>query len=256
MNVLTKRNAFNEVDVKYQLVPTHVHRHNAAERAMRTAKNHLITGLYLCDTIFPAKEWDRLFPQAQITLNLLRASRCNPSLLAYTSVWGDFDFNSTPLTSPGTKTVVHLKPTKRGTFQVHAIDGWYIGPSMFHYRCFKKYIPETGGIRDADIVDFFPQQIPFLTVTPDTYLRQIAADLLSILTSKKAPIPELTYGDTYTNAFIKIAKILQRDTPPPSKIIIFQNKTPNLRQSQGWLKPIKQNVITVQTYKTSLHLHF
>ena len=59
-----------------------------------------------------------------------------------------------------------------------------------------------------------PQQIPFPVITPDIYLRQTAADLLSILTSKKSPIHDLMYGDTCTNAFIEISQILQRDVPP------------------------------------------
>jgi hypothetical protein len=34
-----------EMDIKYQLVPPHIHRRNAAERAIRTFKNHFIAGL-------------------------------------------------------------------------------------------------------------------------------------------------------------------------------------------------------------------
>ena len=54
--------AFNIAEVKYQLVPPHVHRCNAEERASCTFKNYLITGLCICDTIFTVKEWDRLIP--------------------------------------------------------------------------------------------------------------------------------------------------------------------------------------------------
>ena len=50
------KKAFNIAEVKYQLVPPHVHRRNAAEREIRTFKNNLITELCLCDTNFPAKE--------------------------------------------------------------------------------------------------------------------------------------------------------------------------------------------------------
>lgn len=132
-------------------------------------------------------------------------------------MWGNFDFNSTSLAPPGTNALVHLKPQKRGSFQVHSIDAWYIGPRMEHYRCFTCWILETGGTRDADTVEFFPQQIPFPTTTPDTYLRQTAADLLSILTSKKLPILDLTYGDNCNNAFIEIAQLLKRALPPSTK---------------------------------------
>ena len=217
------KQAFNIAEVKYQLVPPHVHRRNAAERAIRTFKNHLITGLCLCDTNFPAKEWDRLIPQATITLNLLRSSRRNPSLSAYAATFGNFDFNATPLAPPGTRTIVHLKSKKRKSWSVHGIDAWYIGPSMDHYRCFKCYIPETGAERDADTVEFFPQQVPFPQVTNETYLRQAASDLIAILQSPKSPIPSLTYGDTATNAFVEIATILKRITPPS-----FPKNIPNI----------------------------
>ena len=47
----------------YQLTPPHMHRINAAERAIRTFKNHFIAGLATIDPQFPIGEWDRLLPQ-------------------------------------------------------------------------------------------------------------------------------------------------------------------------------------------------
>ena len=47
--------------IDYQLVPPHVHRRNAAERAIQTFKAHFITTLCIADPTFPANEWDRLF---------------------------------------------------------------------------------------------------------------------------------------------------------------------------------------------------
>ncbi len=58
----------------YQLVPPHVHRRNAAERAIRTYKNHLLAFLATCDPEFPVSEWDRMLFQVELTLNLLRSS--------------------------------------------------------------------------------------------------------------------------------------------------------------------------------------
>eukprot|EP00978_Attheya_sp_CCMP212_P008059 scaffold18746_cov41-Attheya_sp.AAC.5 len=64
--------------IDFQLVPTHIHRRNAAERAIRTFKNHFIAGLCNTDASFPLHLWDRLLPQAMVTLNLFRGSRINP----------------------------------------------------------------------------------------------------------------------------------------------------------------------------------
>jgi hypothetical protein len=53
---LKEYNKSEQVD--YQLVPPQVHRRNAAERAIRTWKNHLILGLCSTDTNFPLHLWD------------------------------------------------------------------------------------------------------------------------------------------------------------------------------------------------------
>jgi hypothetical protein len=165
----------------YQLVPPHVHRRNAAERAMRTFKSHLLAFLATCDPDFPVAEWDRLLFQAELTLNLLRSSRVNPRLSAHACLFGNFVFNKTPLAPLGTKVVVHLKPDQRASWAYHGEEGWYVGPSMEHHRCVKCHLPTTSRERDVDTLQFFPKQIPFpKTSTEDYYLKQAASDILAI----------------------------------------------------------------------------
>ena len=101
------KEAFKTENIKCQLSPPHLHKHNVADRAIRTYKNHLITGLCLCNTKFPLKEWDHLLPQCSLALNLLRSSRRYPSLSAYALLYGNFNFNITHMAPPGTKTLVH-----------------------------------------------------------------------------------------------------------------------------------------------------
>ena len=48
---------------KYELVPPNQHRRNAAEKAIRTLKNHLLSGLATCDNDYPVHEWDRILKQ-------------------------------------------------------------------------------------------------------------------------------------------------------------------------------------------------
>lgn len=55
------------------------------------------------DPTFPVVEWDRLLPQAMITLNLLRSARINPNLLAHAYLFGELNCNATLLAPPGTK---------------------------------------------------------------------------------------------------------------------------------------------------------
>ena len=104
------KTSLQKKQVSFQLVLPHVHRRNAAERAIRTFKNHFLAVLATADPQFPVSEWDRLLPQSELTLNLLRPSRDNPRLSAYAYLFGNFDFNKTPLAPAGTRVLVHEKP--------------------------------------------------------------------------------------------------------------------------------------------------
>jgi len=64
--------------IDFQLVPPHVHHHNATKHAICTFKNHFIAGLCSTDKNFPLHLWDCLLPQAELTLNLLHGSHLNP----------------------------------------------------------------------------------------------------------------------------------------------------------------------------------
>jgi hypothetical protein len=90
-------NYLTQQGITYQLAPPYIHRRNNAERAIQTFKNHFIAGLCSVDPTFSLKLWDKLLPQATITLNLLRKSRINPCMSAYAQLDGHFDFNRTPL---------------------------------------------------------------------------------------------------------------------------------------------------------------
>ena len=149
------KNMFKEAHVEYQLVPQHIHQRNATEQAIITYKNHLIAVLYACDPKFSSREWDRLLLQCNITLNLLRSAKHNLSLYVYASLLDNFDFNKTPMTPPGTKTVACDESNNRLSWAVYGTEAWYIFPSMEHYPCLKCYMPVTCRERDADTIFFF-----------------------------------------------------------------------------------------------------
>ena len=104
------KKTIRKLNSNIQLVPPHLHRVNKGERSIQTFKNHLKEDLASVDPNFLVKEWDRLIPQAVLTLNLLRKSIINPKLLAWAYLFGQFDWMKTPLAPPGTQVLVHLKP--------------------------------------------------------------------------------------------------------------------------------------------------
>ena len=67
-----------EEQCKLQLVEPHNHQMNAAERAIQTFKDAFIAALATTDCDFPIQLWDKIAPQVQDTLNLLRASQIDP----------------------------------------------------------------------------------------------------------------------------------------------------------------------------------
>ena len=80
----------------------------------------------------------------------------NPLLSAHEYLYGRFDFTATPMAPPGIKVVAHDKPDQRGSWAAHGHDGWYVGPALEHYRCYKIYNIDTKRVHMPDTVDFFP----------------------------------------------------------------------------------------------------
>jgi hypothetical protein len=158
------KNFFTVNDIDYQLVPPHCHRRNTAERAIRTFKEHFVAVLSSVDPSFPVHLRDRLLPQAEITLNLLRTSRLHPRLFAAAHYHGLVDYNKTAFAPPGCKIIAHEKPGKRRTWDSHGQHGYSLVPAMHHYRCQNVYISTTASERIVDTLEFFPHnyQMPKL----------------------------------------------------------------------------------------------
>ena len=64
---------FVSVNLSYQYVPPFNHRSNPAERAIRTAKNHVISIFSSAHITFPPNRWHDLLSQAELTLNHMHA---------------------------------------------------------------------------------------------------------------------------------------------------------------------------------------
>jgi hypothetical protein len=90
-------------NVQLQLVKPHNHHVNAAERAIHTFKNCFIGALGTTHSNFPVQLWDKLAPQVQGSINLLRQSCINPQQSAYEALEGPYDWNRYPMAPPGKK---------------------------------------------------------------------------------------------------------------------------------------------------------
>ena len=148
----------------------------------------------------------------EITLNLLRTSQVNPTLSAYTYLFGNFDLNKTPLAPPGTKVLIHKKSNVRESRDYHGVEGWYIGPSLEHYRCLKCYNPEAFSEVNTDTVKLIPSVTSILVYTNLDVIKQAVSNILSILKNpSKNNIPTVLKGDAIQNAFKQVAEVLSNN---------------------------------------------
>ncbi len=164
-----------------QLVLPHLHHHNAAEWAIQTFKNHFIAGLCSTDKDFPIHLWDRLVPQAELTLNLLRGSRLNPKISAWAQLHGAFNFNWTPIVLPGMWVLIHEKPSVRGTWAPHAVDGWYLGPALHSYQCYTVWSKDTHAQRICDTLTWLPSTVTVPTTMMADYILAGITDIANAL---------------------------------------------------------------------------
>ena len=65
---------------------------------------------------FPLQLWDKLTPQVQDTLNMMRASRVDPTKSAYEILNGPYNWNWYPLAPLGCKAVIYEDGDTRGSW--------------------------------------------------------------------------------------------------------------------------------------------
>jgi hypothetical protein len=203
----------SDQNISFQLVPPHVHRRNAAERALQSFKNHLIAGLCTADPDFPLNLWDKLIPQAEITLNMLRPSRLNPKISAHTQLENVFDFNRTPLAPPGTRAIAYETPSQRGTWDPHGVDGWYVGPALEHYRCYTIHVNDTGGDRTPETISFFPKKCNIPQISSAELAAIAATELIQALKNPH-PATHVIFGNSQLDALRKLSEIFAAKTKP------------------------------------------
>jgi hypothetical protein len=164
-------------DCNLQVVKPYNHRVNAAECAIQTFQDAFIATLAITDWEFPLKLWDKLAPQVQNTLNLLRASRINPKNSAYEALNGPYNWERYPLAPPGCKAVIYEAPVVRGLWALQGTDAWLLGSLKDHYRCNLYYIPETRAYQVSGSAELFPQHCQVSILSNTAHLKALTKEL-------------------------------------------------------------------------------
>ncbi len=90
----------------------------------------------------------------------------NLLLSAFEAMEGSYLFDASPMAPPGTKVLVHLKPTHCKSWSFHASNSWYIGPSLKHYCYIHTIMEGTGGKHLTDTFHFKHHTMAVPIVTP------------------------------------------------------------------------------------------
>jgi hypothetical protein len=213
------KNFFTANDIAYQLVPPHCHRRNAAGRAIRTFKEHFVAGLSSVDPNFTLHLWDILFPQAEITLNLLRASRLHLQLSVAAHFHGLVDYNKTAFAPPGCKVFAHETPGTRCTWAPHGQHGYSLGPAMHHYRCQNVYISATASERIVDTLELFTHTYKMPQLSSTDRLLMASKDMTDALQNPHPAVSFASVGDDTILAIADLAAIFKlklQQTPSPT----------------------------------------
>jgi hypothetical protein len=169
--------AIEKHGIEWELVPPDNHRQNVAEKGIQTAKGHIIAKILGCDDSFPFREWHRMLPQIELTLNLLRPANVRNTVSAHTYVHGVHDYNRMPLAPLGCRAQCYVDPERRTLYGSHTLDAWYVGTSAEHYRCHKVFMKDTRAERITDTLVFQHRRITNPTVSVADAVTNAANDL-------------------------------------------------------------------------------
>ena len=221
-----------DMNVTVHLVPPYCHRKLAAERAIRTYKNHFITILCMTHPEFPMKLWCSLIPQSEMTLNMVRPCRFNPLMSAHTALEGEFQYADTPLAPLGSLAIAGTTPSQRASWAPHGTRAWVIGPAMNHYRCISLYVPKTNGHITADTFRWSDTnlfRLPKITVE-----EQITTAALSLAEAIRKNSTFCLPNTTLREDVHKLASIFQQgaDAILKSKLTVKENTPASPRVNQ------------------------
>ena len=87
--------------MQLDLLTPGTHRINAAEVTIRHFKAHLLSILAGTTPDVPTALWDRILPQYEIIINLLRQYNATPNVLAYAHLSGPLNYNKMSLAPMG-----------------------------------------------------------------------------------------------------------------------------------------------------------
>jgi hypothetical protein len=203
----------NKINIYF--VPPHNHQVNTAKRTIATFKEHFIGCLATVNRNRPPQLWDEFLHQVDLTLNLLHFSYPDLSKSANKEVHRPYDFNKTPITPIGTKSLFYDNLTIRASWALHKTDAFYVGPAPKHYWCLRFYMPTTQRCRIADTWRLYPSHCTIPTILIADLMVLVACNMLRTLQNT---FPMTAIKAANCSMAIRDLSAIINPTLPPSTI--------------------------------------
>ena len=93
------------------------------------------------------------------------------------------------------------------------MDGWYLGPALNHYQCYRVWVPRTHAERIVDTISFFPRAVPLPELTHKDAGIQAARELTHALQQPCFRGPLAQFHDDHLTSLCKLSKIFHTLAP-------------------------------------------
>jgi hypothetical protein len=125
--------------------------------------------------------------QAELTVNLLRSSKLDPTKSALEFLNGPFNYGATPMGPPGSRIIAHAKGATRRSWDFRGIEGFYIGPAMHHYRCYTLLRHNTLAPVVSDTVIFRHHTLTLPAITTEDRIIHCLCALTTAIQADRTP---------------------------------------------------------------------
>ena len=187
-----------ELKLTIEYIAPEVKRPNRAERAIRTAKNHIIATRAGFHPDFSHIYLDKCLPQMELALNIIHPFEYDETISAYQGIYNKtFNFKHHPIAPLGCKVLTWDSPDNRGSWADHGIEAMYTGPALDHFRSFDIWIPSNSASRVSNTVWWF-----MTPIKPDQDLLRLAPEI-AYPPTRDRPNPQDNGADLLGRHFVE-----------------------------------------------------
>jgi hypothetical protein len=105
---------------------------------------------------------------------------------------------------PGICVLMHQKPDNHSTWLPHAENGWYIGPALESYRCYRIWMFTMRAERASDTISWFPTKVNMPLTSSNDLILTALPDIAHALQHPSPMASLVPLNDNHVTALHKL----------------------------------------------------